>query len=373
MTIMSVLSFTLATCSLAITSVLAQSPDSLPPNASRPSSARQNFPGQTEGDFIVKNFNFKNGEVLPELRLHYLTLGHAHRDAAGVVDNAILILHSTGDDGLLFFDPRFSGLFSSGNLFDAAKYYIVIPDAIGHGRSSKPSDGLRAHFPQYEYDDVVAAQHLLVTEKLGISHLVLVLGYSMGGMHAWLWGERYPGMMDALVPLCALPVETGGRNRLWRRIMTESIRSDPEWKNGDYVEQPHGLARMRPLVMMMVQSPVHLYEKYPTRAAADAYYDQLMRQPTADANDRLYQYDASRNYNPAPDLEKIMAKLLAIEFADDQINSPEFSALEREMPRVKNGRYVIVPADSTTNGEWTMMNTRVWRTPVQELLRSVTH
>lgn len=371
MTITSVLPLALAASCMAIAPGVAQPPDTTPPNASQPSAARRGFPGQVEGDFIVKNFHFKSGETLPELRLHYLTLGHPHRNAAGAVDNAILLLHSTGDDGLLFFDPELGDLFAPRSLFDVTRFYLVVPDAIGHGKSSKPSDGLRAHFPHYDYDDIVAAQHLLVTEKLGVNHLVLVLGYSMGGMQAWMWGERYPDMMDALVPFSSLPVEIGGRNRLWRRMMIESIRSDPEWKNGDYMQQPHGYMRMRPLILMMVQSPVRLYEKYPTRAAADAYYDQVMQPASTDANDRLYQYDASRDYNAAPDLEKIHARLLAIEFADDQINAPEFAALEREMPRVKNGRYVIVPADSTSDGEWTFFNTKLWRAHVQDVLRSV--
>ena len=328
--------------------------------------------GKTEGDYVIKNFRFKDGAVLPELRLHYLTLGSLHRNASGLIDNAVLLLHSTAGDATEFLDPEFSEpLFGADKPFDLSKFYLIIPDAIGHGKSSKPSDGLRARFPHYEYEDMVSAQYRLVTEKLGVTHLRLVMGLSMGGMHTWLWGERYPDMMDALMPISALPVEIAGRNRLWRRMVIEAIRSDPDWKNGDYEQQPHGYARIVPLIAMMVSSPVRLYEKYPTRASVDAFYDHLLQTAaTRDVNDRLYQYASSRNYNPAPDLEKIKAKLLLIVFADDQINSPEFGALDREMPHVANGRFVIVPAGKDSDGEGNNTNAKLWHMYLEDLLAS---
>ena len=330
--------------------------------------------GKTEGEYLIKNFRFKDGAVLPELRVHYLTVGILHRNASGSIDNAVLLLHSTASDATEFLDPEFSEpLLGAGKPFDLSKFYLIIPDAIGHGKSSKPSDGLRGHFPHYEYEDMVSAQYRLATEKLGVTHLRLVMGVSMGGMHTWLWGERYPDMMDALMPISALPVQIAGRNRLWRRMVIEAIRNDPDWKNGDYEQQPHGYARIVPLIAMMVNSPIRLFEKYPTRASADAYYDHILQiAASKDANDRLFQYDSSRNYDPAPDLEKIKAKLLLIVFADDQINSPEFAALDREMPRVGNARFIIVPAGKDSNGEGNNTNAKLWRVYLEELLGSVT-
>jgi homoserine O-acetyltransferase len=335
------------------------------------------WPGQTEGDFLIKDFHFRSGEELRELRLHYVTLGTLHRNSSGEVDNAVLLLHSTGGDTSELFEPAFSGLlYGPGQLFDLSKFYVIIPDAIGHGKSSKPSDEMRAHFPHYGYEDIVAAHYRLVTEKLGVSHLRLVLGISMGGMHTWLWGVRYPDMMDGLFPIGSLPVEVGGRNRLWRRTVIESIRKDPEWKNGDYEQQPHGYSRIAPMIRMMTGNPIRQFEKYPTRAAADAWYDDIVATAYtyADANDRLYQYEASRDYNPAPDLEKIKAKVMVIEFEDDQINSPEFAVLDREMPRVKNGQYVIIPMGKLSNGEAdNIITAELWQSYLQDLLRSLLH
>jgi homoserine O-acetyltransferase len=334
------------------------------------------FSDRTEGDFIIKDFHFHDGEVLPELRLHYVTLGTPHRNSSGQIDNAVLLLHSTGGDTTEFFDSDFSGLlYGAGEPLDLAKFYLIIPDSIGHGKSSKPSDGLRARFPHYGYEDMVTAQHQLVTQKLSVTHLRLILGLSMGGMHTWLWGERYPEMMDALFPISALPVETGGRNRLWRHMIVEMIRNDPEWKNGDYQQQPHCLIRLAPLVLIMTGNPARQYEKYPTRAAADKWYARTVELAGkhADANNTLYHYDASSDYNPAPDLEKIRAQLLLITFADDQINSPEFAALDREMPRVRNGRFVIVPATKQSDGEGNNTVAGLWRHYLAEVLNSSAH
>ena len=333
------------------------------------------WPGQTEGDFIVKDFRFHSGEALPELRLHYLTLGTLHRNASGEIDNAVLLLHSTSSDTTELLQPSFAGpLYGPGKPFDLSKFYVIIPDAIGHGKSSKPSDGMRAHFPHYGYEDIVVAQHRLVTEKLGVTHLRLVLGLSMGAMHTWLWGERYPEMMDGLFPIGSLPVETGGRNRLWRHSIVEAIRHDPEWKNGDYEQQPHAFSRIAPLVVIMTGNPVRQFETYPTRAASDAGYEDLVKffYEHRDANNILYNYEASSDYNPAPDLEKIKAKVLLIEFDDDQINSPEFAVLDREMPRVKNGRYVIIQTGEKGHGEaFDIVNAELWLPYLQDLLRSL--
>jgi homoserine O-acetyltransferase len=299
-----------------------------------------------------------------------------HRDSAGNVDNAVLLLHSTGADTTELLKPTFSEpLYGPGEALDLTEFFVIIPDAIGCGRSSKPSDGMRARFPRYGYEDMVAAQHQLVSEKLGIKHLRLVLGLSMGGMHTWLWGERYPEMMDALSPIGALPVETGGRNRLWRHMIVEAIRNDPEWKHGDYEQQPYVLSLLVPINAIMGGNPVNQYKRYPTRAAADAWYEGMIKAAKGrrDANDVLYRLDASSDYDPGPDLEKIKAPLLAVEFADDQVNSPEFEALDRQMPRVKNGHYVIIPASEDTNGEGDdIINAKLWRTHLQKLLRSST-
>jgi homoserine O-acetyltransferase len=330
--------------------------------------------GQAEDDFTMPSFRFRSGEVLDQLRLHYLTLGKPHRNSSGSIDNAVLLLHSTGDDTTEFLEPMFAEpLYGPGQALDLTRYYLIIPDSIGHGRSSRPSDGLRAHFPHYGYEDMVDAQHRLVTERLGVTHLRLVLGLSMGGMHTWLWGERYPETMDALLPLGSLPVETGGRNRLWRHVIVEAIRNDPEWKNGDYEQQPQIYSRLRPIVEIMIGNPTNQYKAHPTRAAADAWYQEITAQSYqhGDANDRLYQYEASSDYDPAPGLEKIQARLIAIEFADDQINSPQFFVLDREMPRVRHGRYVIIPEGKDTNGEADdIVNAKLWRAYLVEALSS---
>jgi homoserine O-acetyltransferase/O-succinyltransferase len=359
----------------AVTMLLALAAGPLSVSAQIKDSAPTVLAGQTESEFIIKDFHLNSGEVLPELRLHYVTLGAPHRNSSREIDNAVLLLHSTGSDTTEFFEPAFSGpLYGPGQPFDLTKFYLIIPDAIGHGKSSKPSDGMRAHFPHYGYEDIVTAQHRLVTESLGVTHLRLVLGVSMGGMQTWLWGERYPEMIDGLFPISSLPVETGGRNRLWRHTVVEAIRKDPEWKNGDYQQQPHGYSRIVPLIAIMVNNPVRQYEQYPTRAAADVWYEQMTQgaYKHADANDRLYQYEASSDYNPDPDLEKIKAKLVLIVFEDDQINSPQFAALDREMPRVKNGRYVLIPAGKQSNGEGNNTDAKLWQPYLRDLLRALT-
>ena len=320
----------------------------------RPDAARANYPAPIEGDYIVRNFKFTGGETLPELKLHYTTIGAPKRDAAGVVRNAVLILHGTGGAGNNFLSEQFAGvLFGPGQLLDATRYFIILPDGIGHGKSSKPSDGLHARFPHYTYDDMVAAQHQLLTEKLGVNHLRLVMGTSMGGMQTWVWGETYPDLMDALMPLASQPVEIAGRNRVMRRMIMEAIRTDPAWKGGEYQQEPQeGLTSAINILLLMGSSPLQWQKLAPTREAADKFYQERLKAQLArtDANDMLYQFDASREYNPSPRLEMIKAPLVAINSADDLINPPELGIIEREIKRIKRGRYILIPISSETRG-----------------------
>ena len=330
-----------------------------------------NYPPPAQGDHLIRDARFQSGERLPELRLHYATLGAPVRDTAGVVRNAVLVLHGTGGTGQAFLRDQFAGvLFGPGQLLDATRYFLILPDAIGHGGSSKPSDGLCARFPHYNYDDMVAAQHRLLTEGLGVNHLRLVMGTSMGGMHTWLWGTRFPQFMDALMPLACLPAEIAGRNRMMRRMISDTIRGDPEWRAGEYTSQPHGLVAAIYILLFMVSSPLQWHQQTPTRAAADALFDELVQGYLAqlDANDLLYQIEASRDYDPAPDLERIAAPLLAINSADDQVNPPELGILERAITRVQRGRAVVLPISAATNGHGTHSLPSVWQQYLAELL-----
>ena len=325
-----------------------------------------------EGDFIIRNFRFKSGEILPELRLHYMTIGTPVRDQAGMVRNAVMILHGTGRSGRSFLRDQFAGvLFGRGQLLDASRHFIILPDGIGHGGSSKPSDGLHARFPHYTYDDMVEAQYRLLTEKLSVNHLRLVMGTSMGGMQTWVWGVKYPDFIDALMPLASLPVEIAGRNRMMRRMIIDSIRHDPEWNGGEYKQQPRGLKSAIYTLIFMVSSPMQWQKQAPTREAADRFFDELVANylKQFDANDMLYQFDASRDYNPAPSLEKIKAPLVAINSADDQVNPPELGIMEREIKRVKRGRYVLVPTSDETRGHGTHSLPRIWQRFLAELLK----
>lgn len=326
-----------------------------------------------EGDFVVRNFRFQSGEELAELRIHYRTLGTPRRDQNGTVSNAVLVLHGTGGTGAQFLTDNFAGvLFGSGQLLDATKYFIILPDNIGHGKSSKPSDGLRMKFPRYEYDDMIALQHQLLTQGLGVNHLRLVMGTSMGGMHTWLWAEQYTLFMDAAMPLASLPVEIAGRNRILRRMISDAIRSDPEWRNGDYTTQPQqGLSAALSVLFIMSSSPMQLQRQAPTRDMADALFQnwKTARLKTTDANDMLYYFDASRNYNPAPKLEAIEAPLTAINSADDLINPPELGIAEREIRRVKNGKLVVLPTSAETRGHGTHSFPVLWQQHLAELLK----
>jgi homoserine O-acetyltransferase len=331
----------------------------------------QDVPVPAQGDFILRDFKFGSGEVLPELKIHYRTLGTPRRDGAGVVRNAILILHGTGGSGAGFLSEQFASvLFKPGRLLDASKYFIILPDGIGHGQSSKPSDGLRGRFPHYDYDDMVSAQHRLLVEGLGVNHLRLVMGTSMGGMHSWVWGERYPDYMDALMPLASLPVQIAGRNRMMRRMVIDSIKNDPGWNGGDYKSQPRGLTSAIYTLLFMTSSPLQWQKQSPTREAADRFFDELVRRQLAraDANDMLYAFDASRNYDPAPSLENIKAPLVAINSADDQVNPPELGILEREIKRVRRGRYVLIPISDRTRGHGTHSLPELWQQHLAQLL-----
>jgi homoserine O-acetyltransferase len=329
-------------------------------------------PAVTEGDFVIKDFTFTSGETLPELRLHYRTLGKPEKDAQGVVRNAVLIMHGTGGTGGQFTGRNFAGeLFGPGQPLDATKYFIILPDDIGHGRSSKPSNGLRAKFPRYGYVDMVTAEHRLVTEGLGVNHLRLVMGTSMGGMHTWMWASMYPDFMDALMPLASLPTQISARNRVWRRVVIDAIRNDPEWKNGDYTTQPQSLRTAAQMLWLVGSNPVRRQREAASLAETDRAIDQYVAtyMKTGDANDILYAIEASRDYDPAPGLEKVKAPLVAINFADDIINPPELQILEREIKRVKNGRAIVMPATDRTAGHGTHTIAAIWKEYLIELLK----
>lgn len=330
------------------------------------------WPEPVEGDYTITNFGFVSGATLPELKLHFRTLGNVHKDKKGQVDNAVLIMHGTGGSGTQFLQDRFAGeLFGPGQPLDATRYFIVLRDAIGHGRSSKPSDGLHMRFPHYTYDDMVRADYLLLTQKLEVDHLRLAMGTSMGGMHSWVWGETYPGFMDALMPLASLPVQIAGRNRMLRKMAMDSIRNDPEWNNGEYTKQPRGLVDALHILLIMGSSPLQWQKEAPDRDSADRFVDEhiarYMQQD--DANDFLYQFDASRDYNPQPKLGTIEAPLLAVNSADDQINPPELGILEREIRNVPHGRAIVIPISDATHGHGTHTWAAVWKDQLVKLLR----
>jgi homoserine O-acetyltransferase/O-succinyltransferase len=330
------------------------------------------YPAPAQGDFVLRDFHFRSGETLPELRIHYRTLGRPERDARGVVRNAVLIIHGTTGSGAQFIRPEFAGeLFGPGQPLDAARYFIVLPDCIGHGQSSKPSDGLHARFPHYGYLDMVEAQYRLLVDGLGLNHLRLVMGTSMGGMHTWLWGELHPGFMDALMPLASLPTQVAGRNRVWRRMIIDAIRGDPAWQGGEYRAQPPSLRTAVEMLWFMSSSPVLRQQETPTLAGTDAALDRFVAvvSKEEDANDMLYAIASSRDYDPGPGLEKIRAPLLAVNSEDDLINPPELGILEREIRRVPHGRAVILPRSAQTRGHGTHTLAAVWKDQLVRLLQ----
>jgi homoserine O-acetyltransferase len=329
-------------------------------------AGEQVYPAPKEGDWVARDFQFHTGEVIPELRMHYTTVG----EPSG---QPVMILHGTTQSGTAMLSPAFAGeLFGADQPLDASKYYIVLPDSIGHGKSAKPSDGLRAKFPRYNYDDMVVAQYRLMTEGLGLRHLRLVLGNSMGGMQTWIWGVKYPDFMDVLVPMASQPSEMSSRNWMMRRLIIDSIRNDPEWNNGNYIAQPRS-ARLASIFYGIATAGGTLaYQKLaPTREAADKLLNERLAAPfPLDANDVLYMWDASRDYNPSPELERIKAVVLAINSADDERNPPETGIMERELKRAKNARLFLIPASEDTRGHLTTGFAKFWQQPVQELLQT---
>ncbi len=328
-------------------------------------AAAADYPPPKQGDWIARDFKFHTGEVMPELRLHYTTVG----EPSG---QPVLVLHGTTGSAASMLTPAFAGeLFGPGQPLDAARYYIILPDGIGHGKSSKPSDGLKAKFPRYDYADMVDAHYRLLKEGLGISHLRLVIGNSMGGMHTWLWGTKYPDFMDALAPMAAQPTAMSSRNWMMRRLIVDSIRNDPDWKDGDYTAQPKAFRTAAVFYGIATSGGTLAYQKMaPTRAQADKLLDERLAAPsTADANDTLYQWESSGDYDASPGLARITAALLAINAADDERNPPETGLMEAALKQVRNGRLYLIPASEETRGHGTTGMARFYAQPLAELLQ----
>ena len=329
-------------------------------------------PSPTEGDFTIRDFKFASGETLPELRIHYRTLGKIEKDAQGKTTNAVLIMHGTTGSGAQFIRPEFAGeLFGKDQPLDATKFFIILPDGIGHGKSSKPSDGMHAKFPAYGYIDMVEAQYRLLKDGLGVNHARLVMGTSMGGMHTWLWGEMHPDFMEALMPLASLPTQISGRNRVWRRMIIDAIRNDPAWNGGEYKTQPPSLRTAAEMLWFMSSNPVLRQKEAPTLRETDEKIDEFVNNyvKTADANDVLYALQASHDYDPGPNLEKIRAPLLAINTADDLINPPELGILEREIKRAPHGRAIVMPMSDKTHGHGSHTIAALWKDELAKLLK----
>jgi homoserine O-acetyltransferase/O-succinyltransferase len=335
-------------------------------------AAAADYPAPTAADYIIHDFHFRSGETLPELRMHYLSFGTPQRDAQGVVRNAVLILHGTTGSGNQFLRPEFANeLYGPGQPLDVSRFYLIIPDNVGHGKSSKPSDSLHAKFPKYGYLDMIEAQRQLLTDGLGVNHLRLIFGTSMGGMHAWLWGEEHPDFADALMPMASLPTQISGRNRIWRRTIIDAIRNDPDWKDGQYQGQPHGLRTALEILYFMSSNPSLRYREAPTLEAADKTLDKYIADKIGeyDANDVLYALEASHDYDPGPALERITAPLLAINSADDLINPPELGVLEREIKRVPHGKTIVIPESEKTAGHGTHTIAAIWKDQLAGLLK----
>jgi len=334
--------------------------------------AQTKWPTQ-DGTYDIANFHFKDGETIPKLHLHYLTLGTPHRDAAGHTDNAILLLHGTGGDAHSLMNPVFSNvLFGPGAPLDITKFFLILPDDIGHGESSKPSDGLHMHFPQYDYDDMVASQHTMLLDGLHVDHLRLILGTSMGCMQSFVWGETYPTFSDALAPFACYPVELAGRNRMTRYIAIESIKNDPAWKNGEYTTEPaEGLRGAEAMLLVMGSAPLQMQKNFPTRVQAEQYVDTYMTRSIAhaDANDMIYYVNASRNYNPAPKLSTITAPVLWINSADDFINPPELGIAQKMVKQMPHAKFILIPISDATRGHGTHTQATVWKDYLIDFLK----
>src|ERR1700722_19469023 len=330
-----------------------------------------------DGTFSIADFHFGSGETLPELRLHYLTLGKPHTDKNGHTDNAELLLHGTGGNAPPLLNPIFSDeLFGPGQPLDITKYFLILPDDIGHGSSSKPSDGLHAHFPQYDYDDMVRSQHAMLLDGLKIDHLRLILGTSMGCMQTFVWGETFPGFADALAPFACLPTAVVGRNRMMRYMAMQAVKLDPQWLDGEYKSQPvQGLRTANEIIFIMGSSPLLLQKRAPTRAAAEAYIDEYLKRATAatDANDLIYYINASRNYDPSQDLERITVPVLYINSGDDFINPPELGIAETLAKKMPHCRFVLIPTSDATHGHGTHTVAALWKDDLQQLLQQSEH
>jgi homoserine O-acetyltransferase len=325
-----------------------------------------------EQDVVLKNFRFRDGEALPELRMHVTTLGTPHRNSAGQIDNAVMVLHGTGGSGKNFLVPQFADeLYGPGQPLDISRYYIVLPDNIGHGGSSKPSDGMRMHFPKYDYDDMVAAQHRMLTEGLGITHMRLIMGTSMGCMMSFVWGETYPDFMSALMPLACEPVEIAGLNRMWRQLAIDGIEADPAWQSGNYTSEPlTGMRTTKSLLFVAGAAPLYYQAHYPTRQAAGDYAEQRVADGIKhfDANDAIYQLDSSRNYNPWPNLARIKAPLMWVNSADDFINPRNLPFPAEALKRMPTARYRLIPETPETHGHGTHTWAQFWKGDLSALL-----
>jgi homoserine O-acetyltransferase len=327
------------------------------------------YPAPKQGDWIAKNFKFHTGETMAELKLHYTTIGNPN-------GQPVLVLHGSGGSAANMLTPTFAGeLFGPGQPLDASKYYIVLPDGLGHGKSSKPSDGLKTKFPKYDYNDMVDAQYRLVTEGLGIKHFRLVIGNSMGGMHVWIWAERYPGMMDAAVPMASQPTPMAARNWMMRRMMLETIRNDPDYNGGNYTTQPRMMKYAINMFQIATGGGTLGYQTLaPTAAKADKLIDDRLATPiTADANDFVYQWEASHDYDPSGGLERIEADVLAINAADDERNPPETGVMQAAIKRIKNARLYLIPASTETRGHLTTGNAKFYKEQLRELLATAPH
>jgi homoserine O-acetyltransferase/O-succinyltransferase len=338
---------------------------------SRPAQGSSEVAAQADAWF--DNYRFHDGEILPRLHIHYSTLGSPHRNAQGQIDSAVLVIHWTGADGKTLLSKNYmDALFAPGRPLDATRYFLILPDNVGHGQSSKPSDGLKAAFPKYGYADMVDLQHRLVTEKLGIEHLHAILGMSMGGMNAWQWAEAYPDAMDGIMPVVSMPIPISGRNMLWRRIVIDAIRSDPQWSGGNYTAPPQGWLKAFPLMEMMLDGVPHLQILVPDGPAADRFIADARSQAISiDANDILYSLSSSADYDPQPGLAAIKTKVYALNFADDEFNPVELHVLEELMPRVRGGRFIIQAASAKSLGHLTMAHPELWSEHVAEFMQSL--
>ena len=341
--------------------------------AASPAYAQTQWPNQREADFLIKDFRFKSGESLPELKLHYTTLGTPQRNTVGDIINAVILLHGTSSTGKAWLMPSLADeLFAPGAALDATRYFIVLPDGIGRGGSSKPSDGLKARFPHYRYEDIVSAEHRLITEGLGIKHLRLVMGSSMGGMHTWMWGYTYPDLMDGLIPIASQPIEISGLNWIQRRIAIQAIREDPGWNNGNYEKNPTQWMVTAPYGFLQTENVVQIQAMAPTREAGDAlYFKQREEAKKRDANDTLWGIEAVMDYNPTPHLDKIKAKLMAINSADDETNAARLASTAREISRIPGAKFVLIPASDETHGHFTHLRAKFWKSYVSAFMQEL--